>query len=142
MQIPGTITNAHSSSRQNGHAHAPSSSSLILLLQPPRSHRQRLQPLRRPTDPHEECNCAENDTDDIRDIIPITLHNTSSTAIDATLLLCFEGTREGILDERHALFEMGWLSSLMIGVEGLAGSDGEEVDELEDEVAGKCAAEV
>lgn len=80
---------------------------------------------------------ADDDADDVHDVVSIAEHLTGSATIGAPLLVELNGTRERLRDE--------W--SLQVGrVElfsrRMAGGNRKIVDQLEDEKFGKGAAQV
>lgn len=108
--------------------------SRILGMQPPRPQRQRLQLHRRGSDIGPECHGPDDHAQDIRNVIPIDSNVARAASLDAAMLFHFCDAGKGGGDGGGGCFERG-------GRRG-AGSDGEGVDELEDEEAGESAAEV
>ena len=110
-------------------------SSRIRIHQPPRSQGQRLQLHRRRSDIAQEGDDANDDADDVGDVIPIPFSSTGATAVQASMFLCFQSAGEGSGDE-IGLEEVGFGR----GGRRMAGGDSEVIDEFEDEETGECAA--
>lgn len=108
----------------------------MLSLNPPSPQRQPLQLQRRRLNEAPKRHNPNNNTQHIDNIIPIPLNRTSPTAIQTPMLLVFQNTAERSRDQ--LAFHGRYI--LRRGRRRDTCRFGEEVDELEDEEAGKCAA--
>jgi len=104
---------------------------------PPSPKWQALQLKNSRLDKQRERNHANQHTQNVRRVVSVVDDVTGAAAVDAAVLLWFQGAGEGGCYK--GVFEGfcgGW------GCRGDTGGFGEEVDEAEDEVAGECTAEV
>jgi hypothetical protein len=128
MPPPGRLPPPHSLSRL-----AP-----LTIRNPPRLERQRLQFYRGRLDELPKGEHAYDHTDDVRNIVSISIYVADAASLDTAILFGRESAGEGVCDERSA--EVG----------GKGGSwgrrdarcDGKEIDELEDEEAREGAAKI
>lgn len=105
--------------------------------QSPRSQRQTLQLGGSRLDEHEESNRADEHAQHVGDVIPVTADLTDAATVNTAVLLGLEGAGkgrgdEGVFQSVGGRSDGGWD----------AGGLGEEVDELEDEVAGEGTTQV
>ena len=104
---------------------------------PPRSQRQGLDPHDRWLDVAPESNDADDNTQDIYNIVSIGCDMADATAVAALMPFVLKRAGKGLRDERT-------LEELSFGRRGgrNTGSGCEQVNCLEDEEARKCAAEI
>ena len=111
--------------------------SLSARQQPPRSQRKALELGGGRFDEHEKGDGANEDAEDVGNVVAVALNHAGAAAIDAAILLGLERAREG--SSHEGIFQ-GVCRRRNAGRK--AGSLSEKIDEFEDEEARECTTQV